>query len=400
MIMNQYTNIFKLSIAQLITKLVDNMLLVTSIWFITSNYGKSYLTSLLVISTLPHFFLSFFSGKFIRKYSPLRIIIITDYFRAGLFLIIIFFIIYTPLSPIVFFGTLFLSNCAAAFFNPALLSIPLQLSAPNQLQRVISIISSTVSISSIIGPILAVFFYQIEGIKLIFIIAVIGYFFAASIEMTIKTRGVFIFTNQSKDSLQLITYIKKYQSLFNLLGLFILINVFFIPLQLYMPLYSKFIFVGGIQSLSMMEISLGTGALLATILLSIFRINLYERIKIMTSYLLMGVGYFLFAKSNSILNACIALFFLSFCATIGNIFILNFLQRYPDRSDVPGIMACVNFASIAAAPAGLFLAGVFINLDKIQIQVKNYALVIIVLTLVIGILFKSKRVSEESINYE
>ncbi len=265
------------------------------------------------------------------------------------------------------------------------------------------LVSGTVAISGIIGPALAMLFYRIDGLFLIFIISGVTYFIAASLEMTIKVQKKYQIKDNSNEgitSLNWWEYIRHYKLIFQLLLVFFFMSLFLVPLQLYIPIYSKFVFHGNFQTLSLMEISLGIGTLLATLLLSIFQWNRSLWFQVFIAYLVMSLAYLLFAVNSISSLAFICLFVLGFSSGIGNIIILNVFQRYPNQKDVPGIMVCVNFTSIASAPFGLLMAGIFLNLHEIHFQVTIYALITILLALVIAILPEFKHFPKRSIRNE
>lgn len=397
-------NLGKLTTSQLLTQLSDKMLLISSIWFMTTHYGKHWLTALLVLSALPHFLCAFFSGKMVRKWTPLYTMIGADYIRAFIFLVVFICLYSHPhMSPFMLLGIFFITNCAAAFFNPAMLTLPLLIADKSKLQRTMSMVGSAVSIARIVGPALAVILYQFDALKLIFLIAGVGYFIAASVEMSIKLSSMNLRKeggDYSVIGLGWRSYVKQYSFIFQLLVLFFLINVFFVPLQLYMPLYSKFIVHGGLHTLSMMEISMGVGALLATLILSMHNWKQSLWFKTILSYTIMGVAYLLFGASDVAMLSFLFLFVLGFSSTVGNIITLNIFQRYPDAIDVPNIMAYVNFTSIAAAPLGLLVAGIFINYHELQLQVMGYALLSIFFILVIAVLPEFRRFSNRVLQNE
>lgn len=396
-------NISKLTGAQLITALCDKILLMSSVWFMAMHYEKYWLTYLLILSALPHLLFVFISSNMIRKWTPLFTMVGADYIRAILFVFASCYLyIHPQVSPSMLLLLFFLTNCAAAFFNPAMLTLPLLLADRSKLQQIMSLVSSTISISRIAGPALAIIFYRADGLMNVFVMAGISYFIAASIEVTIKLKFTGYKPEQRPKNTMCLNwreYLKRYDVIFQLLLLFFLINLFFVPLQLYIPLYSKLIFNGGFNTLSLMEIFLGAGTLLSTILLSIYHWNRSLRLKMAVSYLTMGFAYLLFAMSNTVILALIFLFLLGVASTIGNIITLNVFQSYPSTKDVPSIMACVNFTSIASAPFGLFIAGIFLNFHAIHIQVTVYALCTILLTLVILALPKLGTISKR-IDYD
>lgn len=396
-------NVIKLTAAQLITNLCDKMLLVSSVWFMTVNYGKHWLTALLVFSTLPHLASLIFSSKIIRRYTPLYTMIASDYFRFFVFIgmgTLMYFAHH--INPFLLLITFLLANSAAALFNPAMLSLPLVIAEKSQLQRIMSLISSTVSISRIVGPALAVGFYQFGGLTITLLIAAIGYFVAATLEIGIKMVGKNIYEVENKLEnfrLGIREFYKRYRFIFQMLILFFVINLFFVPLQLYMPLYSRFIFDGTLKTLSGMEISLGLGALAATLILTIFQWQHSIWTKVVMSYLAMSAAYLAFASSTVAAFAYGSLFLLGAFSTVGNIVTLNLLQVYPEVKDVPAIMAFVNFTSVAASPFGMFVAGLFLNFHELHFQVIIYALLTLLITVWVAFLPEFRRFSRETMNY-
>ncbi len=388
------SNIVKFFIAQILARLCDRMLLVSSIWYMTTYYGKSWLIALLIVSSIPHLICTFFSSRVIHTYSPLLTMVGADCLRAILFLLMFVSCFFEGhYSPYLLLGVFFVVNIAAAFFNPAMFSLPLLLCDASDLQKVMSLVSATTSISSVVGPILGVFFYGIDELTFVFLVAFVGYLIATILETLIKlTRKHF--TKENGDGILSFTYIKfvtRYRLIFLLLGGFFLINIFFIPLQLYMPLYTKLIFQADLKNLSIMESLLGFGGLIATIVLYLYHWQASLRLKIVIPYFFMGVAYFLFSISFTPLLAYISLFLLGFFATVGNVCTLNFLQSYPKSGDIPTIMSLVNFSLVASVPLGLLVCSILLNINYIRWQVAIYALSTMLIVICMNFMLKFKK---------
>ncbi len=370
----------------MLTNVSDKMLLVGLIWYVTVTGGKSLLTLFISISLLPHLFMVLKTGKLINKMGALKLIIASDLFRSILYSIMAIYIILCQgkINVIVLVASTFLANIAAALFNPALLTLPIKLVSGRGLQKLTALLSSTISIATIVGPMMAVYFYKVSGLYSLFLCATISYGIAGLIELTIKiVKQCNDNIQPNQTSLSLIVKVKNYSLIVRMLVLFFLMNIFMGPLQLFMPLYAKVIFHGSVNTLSHLEVALGIGALLGMILMSAYTFKCRLWLRIILPYLLMAIAYFFFASSYSLFTAFIALSAMGFFLAIGNVSTLNLFQTYPAITDIPAIMAMVNFISVAATPLAIFIAGNLLNEDYLQEQAQLYAIAVFVLGLAI-----------------
>ncbi len=380
-----YLNISILIFAQLFSKISDRLWLVGTSWYITEHYDKYSLAWFFAISMLPHLFLVFFSGQLIKRWSPFTTILYSEFARGIIYLSLIAVFLFSDSQFILFFLTIgtFLANCATALFNPALLTIPRQMSLKNS-DRVIAMLNSCDSTARLIGPAIAIPVYALVKMEGLLFITGITYMLAWFAQCFIKLENnAYLFESRKLQELILHPFklLNRYRLITHLLLTFFLTNIFLIPLQIFMPIIAKDLYQGSIVLLSSFEISLGAGLLIGGFMLSIYPLQTKPWRKIVLPYVLAGLAYLLFAYSEVSLISLGALFLLGFFLAIGNIATLNFYQKYVADSDIPDMMTYVNFISVSAGPIAMTLSGILLNLVPTQVLVVIYAL----LCLVIGL---------------
>ncbi len=351
-----------LIIGQLLAQLSDRMTSLGLIWMITEQFGEKWVTWYLVAGGLPHFLLSAWTGKLIQKTGALKTVIIADWLRAILYFFAFFVIMKVVLVQdlILVMTLIFLSNCFAAFFNPAILSVPLELEKGSEVQKLTARLSSVSSLTVVVGPILGMFCFQHFGLRGLFILNFISYLISGLCAWTLRTRITAAQdTEQTTDNktIGLRKTLRENALVAVMLFVFLLMNLLLSPLQVQIPYLAKHIFGGSFNSLAILEVSLGGGVLMGGLILSWHSI---QRKTLLATYLcLIGLcmGFLGFQLNQHLWVAVGCLLFMGIFIGLANILIINIFQSYPSLVHVPNIMSLVNSIGAAAVPFALIVVG-------------------------------------------
>lgn len=373
--------LFILAGSQVFSKLADRALLVGFSWYLINEYSKTALTIYLIISMLPHLIMTFFSAKLINKFSPIRIMRFSELCRA-IFIGMLWLVFLMNLHSIYFSFILILTlgaNFFAAVFDPALLTVPRQLDlSSSRYQRVSGLLNSCSSIARMVGPVLALPLYSYVGIKgltaccfILYLLAWIVELFIANVRWDISS-----LINDGLKKKYITNLLQSNRTVIKMLLVFFIMNLVVIPIQLFMPLFTKDVFHSGLHLLTIFESSLGAGLLAGGIYIVFFPFKMRMRYRISIPYILASITYIIYALSNkSAFVSASALFLFGMFLAIGNIITISFYQQVTEKHHTAQIMVFVNFISNASGPIALAIAGGLLSIIGLKHLILAYGLI-------------------------
>lgn len=373
--------------SQLLAQLSDKMTSLGLIWFITTQFGEGWLTWYLVIGGLPHLLFAGVSAQWIQKWGALRTVVFTDFFRALLFVVSAFLFSndISKESLYLIIGIVFTANIFSAFFNPAILTLPLEVESEEKVQLLTARLTTITSLTTVLGPILGLFCFNQFGIKGLFFISFVAYFISGFfayrlIEFDFGMPKI----ENAKQSLAAIPIwesLIRNKLIFVMLIVFLFMNLFLSPLQVLMPAMAKNIFHNSFNSLASMEVVFGVGIVLGGILLSLFTIQKRELFWVWSLLLLFSLSYVAFLFPKILLLSLFFLFLMGLNLGLVNVLIIHLFQERPLKEDVPNIMSVTNLISTASVPFSLTMLALlqqFLSVEKLGL-LSSVGLVIVVL---------------------
>jgi predicted MFS family arabinose efflux permease len=397
---------------QLISQVCDKMMTVGLVWMLAERYPAAIIPWFLGVSALPHLLLAWHAGGWATALGPLRTLISTDAFRGAVFLALAAAWPYLGAADAQIawlFGASFVANVAGALFNPTILSFPVLLTAERHVQQLTSLIESCFSIGAIAGPALAAIAYPWLGVQGLFAFNGISFLIAAALEagirMPVPITPVPAATPVSAASAEhslsaqapsprrgtgppgmsgplhatgplsltgplaavpqhaeaapdtALTLLRRDGVLALMLGGFLGNNLFLTPLMVFLPIFVKDRYHGGVETLAGLEVAIGAGTIAATLLLAALHIDwpLGKRISLGMS--LMSAAYIGFALSGSPVAGAACLAALGFFLAATNVFCLTFFQTRVAPQNVPILMSLVNLISVASLPLSMTVLG-------------------------------------------
>lgn len=373
--------------SQLLAQLSDKMTSLGLIWFITTQFGEGWLTWYLVIGGLPHLLFASSSASWIQRLGALKTVVYTDMFRALLFGVSAWFftteIDHNSLYFII--GIVFIANIFSAFFNPAILTLPLELESEDKVQLLTARLTTITSLTTVIGPILGLFCFNEFGIKGLFLISFLSYgisgFFAFQLtKFDGKVNPLEGLKSSEAVSIPIWESLRKNKLIFVMLFVFLFMNLFLSPLQVLMPSMAKNVFNNSFNSLAYMEVVFGVGIVLGGILLSIYTVSKRELFWVWGLLLLFSLCYLAFLFQKILTMNLLFLFLMGLNLGLVNVLIIHLFQERPRKEDVPNIMSVTNLISTASVPFSLTMLALlqqFLSVEKLGLF-SSLGLVIVV----------------------
>lgn len=397
-------NALLIFVSQLLSAICDKMMSIGLIWYLTKQFGIFVVPWYLAASFLPHLFMAFYSTSLINKMGALKTVILSEFFR-GAVLLLLFLAIWLlqlegpSLLTSLFIGG-FLVGLGSSLFNPAMLSLPPRLVAPDKVVGLNALIDSSMSISTILGASFAIFLLNFIDLKMLILLNALSFIGAGFLQMGLKARSVAVNPESAEVSSQLgVQFVlQKYPEIARMLGSFLFLNLAFTPLLVMIPWYVDNKYLGDSSSLAIIEGAMGLGAFITGIFMSLssFQINSSKRISMISIVsFLFGVFFLVFAYSQATWHGGVVLFAIGILSTFLNIQVLTHFQTELKEEEVPAIMTAVNIISAAAVPVSLGFSGLifpYVNIDNFA-KVSGLLIVLIALIMpkfLTGTLWKSE----------
>ncbi|MGP4042494.1 MFS transporter [Gracilibacillus sp. D59] len=255
-----------------------SMFLTTTSWYIINVLDSAGVLGIaLITATVPRLILITFGGVLADKYKKTTIMFGTNLLQALVLFCIYWLVASDSMTLALLFVTVGVFGMLDAFFGPASSSLIPKVVEKSQLQQANAYFQGIDQISFIIGPILAGVIMETSDIATSYFVATVLVLLSALVVFPpfIKEDPVEHEGNQStlEDFREGIAYMKS--STFLLTGIIVLITLnFFIfgGLQIAMPLLVDLL--GGTPiNLSFMEVSLGSGMVIGTLMMSIIKVK-------------------------------------------------------------------------------------------------------------------------------
>lgn len=367
--------------AQFFSQICDKIVSLGMIWVITDLGGEKYTPWFLLVGSLPFLLFMPFIPKLVDRLGALKTTYLSDFIRGGLFIVAGLIMLAVPgtfsagtfsatSSDATSSGTLFsllvllmslnfLSSIGAAYFNTAIFTLPVKMTAPQYVQNLSAIINACFSIANVLGPLMAALFYNWVGLTGLLIINGVSYLLAGGLELFIKLESSPETTSPTleKTKTRHFALLKENPTIKYMLLNFLLINFFLFPIVLFFPLYAKNILAGNLQAFIALETAMGLGMIVGSMWLSFFKFPGRFCHKLAVSLVLMGIGYLIFTISKTLWLSVIAVFIVGLFLQIINIIVIYLFQSYPPEKDIPVVMTLANFITVSAVPLSMLAIG-------------------------------------------
>jgi MFS family permease len=352
-------------VSQLISMICDKMMSIGLIWYLTKEYSINVVPWFLAVSFLPHLMMAFFSTSFINRVGALKTVILSEFFRGAILLILFGLFYLFKLEGNILLMGLFISGffvgLGSSLFNPAIFSLPPQLVPPEKI----------LSLNALID------------LKILILINGLSFICAGFLQLGLKIRNEYLSKAEKENSEATgpLYVLKKYPEIARMLVSFLFLNLVFTPILVMIPWYVQKIYLGDSSTLALIEGAMGVGAFVSGLYLSFsgFQVSSEKRVPmiIFVSFLF-GVFFLLFGNSGLTWHGVVILFSIGALSTFLNIQILTYFQTGPLKEDeIPAIMTAVNIISAASVPLSMIFSGLIFPHISIPLFAKISGLVII-----------------------
>ncbi|MDD2568276.1 MAG: MFS transporter [Clostridia bacterium] len=337
------------------------------IWHITATTGSAMILSLAAIAAfLPQGILGPIAGVYVDRWNRKTIMIIADSSIALISLILAIVGLMGSIPIWLIMVVLFLRSIGSAFHYPALTAITPMIVPKDQLVKCGGYTQTMQSVSFIISPALAAFFYAKWILPAIILLDILGAAVAVFALALSKIPPLPTKTNTEKPHMvkEAVDGFKVLKANDGLLGLTLISALFFLglmPAATLFPLITMSYFGGTTFHASIAEITYSVGMLLGSLILGIWGGTKNKMITITASTFIVGLtftlsgllpptGFAVFAVYSGIMGLVSPYFTAVFTALLQQKIAPEFLGR---------VLSLSTSIIVLASPIGLALAGVF-----------------------------------------
>lgn len=390
-------NALNVFLSQLISTVCDKMMSIGLVWFLTTKFSINIVPWFLMVSFLPHVFMSFISSRLINHIGVLKTVVYSEFYRGVvlLFLYVSLFYIedHSQLFLVFLFLASFLVGIGSSLFNPAILSLPPNIVEEKKVPALNAILDTSFSISTILGAACSIFLLNIFSLKILILINALSFIFAGILQSFVKEINHSSLSESDVHVSPLIV-LRKYLTIKRLLISFLFINIIFTPILVMIPWYVENVFHGNGSDLAIIEGAMGVGAFFIGLYLSMgtFVVDDSNRTRIISLIcLLFGFFFVAFSFSTNTYWAALCLFFIGILSTFLNVQVLTYFQVKLLPQEVPAIMVAVNIISTASMPLSFALSGFLFPVVKIPLLALSCGALTMIMSL-----FMPKYLSQKS----
>lgn len=352
-------------------------------WVYSKTGSTALMGTLMAVSMLPRLIISPFAGVWVDRADRKKIIVMTDFIR-GLMVVLIAVAAFTDLIQIwmVFVTGIVLSICAA-FFNPSVSSVIPDIVPSSKVMKANSAFNMIYSGTNILGNPIGGAIYQSFGAPIMFLFNGVSYIFSAFTEVFIKVPPIKKQAEQLhffEDMLQGFKFTWKFSGLRNVLMIAAFLNLFGnTGMVLIMPFFKITEGLGpGYYGIA---IALMTGgSFIGMLLTSVLNIKPKQRYVIFLLTGLVGsMFYALFPLYNKIIIICILLFASGLLNAILNVIFGTVIQLAVPQNMRGKVFSLMNTFVMGLTPIGMAFGGVMAEYVPIKYVMAVCGLVSVIL---------------------
>lgn len=256
--------------AQTASVVGDRLHQIALMWWTMAQTGSVGMTGLVLIATtLPGVLLGPIAGTLADRHDRRWIMVGADLARGGLTAVLAYFALMNSLP----FGLLvaFSAVLAAltALFTPANMAMAPSVVAPSQLLRANALLQITQQTAGLLGPVLGGLVVAMAGVGGAFSINAASFLVSAVLLLGLPARGQAAPAASEPFGRAMwhgLTLLRRDPTIGGLLACFALLNVFTMPMILFLPYFASAVFHAGAGGLGLLEGAIGGGMLAAALL--------------------------------------------------------------------------------------------------------------------------------------
>jgi MFS family permease len=344
---------------QVISQLGDRIHSLALLW-ITYHWSGSAAAvgGIMVATTLPGVLIAPLAGSLCDRKDKKYLLITADLVRAGLVLLLAVAAYRGFLNyPLLIAATVVIS-LAAAFFNPAALSLLPNLVPAKELTQANAMNQLSASGSAVLGPLFGSLLIAAIGVPAAFLCNGISFILSLSFISGIKKRPAL---NRHQDMLsdlkQGIALIGNTPLVKKLLGPIVVVNFFFSAVVIVIPVLAEGVFNQGARGIGTMMSAFGGGMLAGTLLLTLKDRLPGRRSLLMGGFFLMGSAFFAMGLMPHYFVSLAALFLAGICLNVINILLIVLYQTILGDEVRGKVMALITATALSLQPIAYGVTG-------------------------------------------
>lgn len=332
--------------------------------------SKLLLASIYIVNVIPNILFSTFAGAVVDFFSKKKIIVIGDFLRGSIVVLVAFLYSQQLLETWHLFAMTFLNSTIESFVSPSKYATIPKLVDEEYYLQVNSTFKSVQGIVELLGLAIAGFIIGTIGVSGAMIIDAATFILSGLIIMTVR------FPKEEKKELTKSNYLASYTSGIKyviknkaILALIIsgaLINFFLTPFNALLPAYIQDVLKMGVEGISYMSVCLAIGGILGGILAGVIGKKLGAKGLIVTGLTLLGVFYVVLGLPeyipffNSIVVMGIDFALVAAMASVAGAGVSTYLMTNIDKEMLARTGGVLSMFMMCATPLGAFIAGMLV----------------------------------------
>ena len=356
---------------QLVSQIGDKFyMLALSFWVLQTTGSPARMGTVLAAALIPSLLLGFVSGTFIDRYNRKMIIAGTDFLRGLVISVVALLYSLDLLNFYMILISQVLLSINSAFFDPAISAVIPQIVPVDEMTRANSKHQFVQGFSSIIGPVIGGVTVAAFGVGFVFIVNAVSFIISGCFELLIripeprergKSRSAIV-----KDIQAGYRYILSDRALMVILVMVGAIHFFVGSIEVVMPVAAISLSGNGAQNLGFFQTSLGLGAIVMAMILSVKAFSGRESRVLFGSVFLVGILFVTAAFSESLSNRSVwpflPVFILIGCFIVsaGTAF-KSLLQRRVDQRMTGRVFGVAGSIGNGSIPAAMMIYGFLLD---------------------------------------
>lgn len=353
-------------IARLISNIGAKFYTIALAWHVLDldpERGKSALALLMALNVLPVVLAGPFMGALIDRWDKRHCMIVADSVRGGLIAILTILLLSGHLTMPWIYSISVLQALCVPLFDAAAQSAIAPLTSKDDLSKATSLNGAGSQIAAVLGAFLGSLMLHWVGISGAFLFNAGSYVVAVYLLFRIKTplgpeEGSTSFWLQFKEG---VAYMRSNRQLYSLLFIFGLMNFFFAPLLLLLPIVIKEDLALPASALATLEGFLALGALVVTVYLSIKPIQRAPYGYLCVSCVVMAAAFLVLGKLHVMPAMSCSLLVVGVSVSIANTIAMSLFQHTVPHKLKGRFFAVLYTLVYATMPLSYSLVGVLLQ---------------------------------------
>jgi MFS transporter, DHA3 family, macrolide efflux protein len=363
MLINKNKNFFLLWQGQLVSQVGSKIYLIALAWYFVSVLDDNHaFITIMLISSLPGLLFGLLIGPFIDRWNKKYILVISD-LLSGLIVLVIALLIWFKVDNSVFiYSAVFILNISITFFNPAVTSLIPSLVKKDQIQEGISLNTMVQFIAQFIGCALGGMLVAFLGIFTTILLNAISYLLSAFSEMFIKYKHypAPVKLNHFHELAEGFRYVLKNPSIFRPMVVFSLLNIFAVPIIVFIPILVDDFFKLSAVYYGFAESGIPVGAILIALILAKKQVSNHLKL-IKSGLILISTSFFLIYLFRDIYLVMAALLGFGLFLNLININAISFYAKNIEVDFRGRFFTLLNTISFATFPLAYLLTGILLK---------------------------------------